>query len=154
MGSDHHVVTALQRVISREWLGNSYVQARARQMPRVEGFHQGILIYNTPASSVDEQRPLAHLRERLATEEFTGFVGQWTVGADHVAALQQLVERDQIDVLVVRVEVRIMGDDLHVEATRGFDDPFADGAVADHAEGSLSEFDAFVVDVVVADVAA
>ncbi|GBC83117.1 hypothetical protein HRbin10_02257 [bacterium HR10] len=108
--------------IPRRLLGED-VQARGGDPPRIETLEQRRLIHQLAARCVDEDHARLHPRDRFPIDHPSRRARERRMKRDDVGEGQQLLQRDEPHVQVLREALRderIMSDHRHAEGLRSF----------------------------------
>ena len=140
----HHVVEAEVRALLGGLL-REHVEGGAGDLARLEGGHHVGLDHQLAAGAVDDAHAVLHLLEGVGVDDVAGRIGERRMQRNEVGAGEQVVQLHLLDAEVLgplRGEIRIEGDDLHLEAERPVGDDRADVAATDDAEGLGGELHA------------
>ena len=111
-------------------------------MTALEGVEQGIVIDETAAGAVDDERSGPHRRQCGRVDDVESRRHRRRVEGDHVGPAPQLVGVDQGDVRPVRVDERVVGDRVHAERPRNIRDAPGDATETEQTERPPVELDA------------
>ena len=131
------------RILER--LVAEHVQRRSAQLSRLQRRHHRSVVEQLAAGAVHQPRALLHLREVGGVDHALGLRRESDVQADVVGLGEQLVQRHQRDLQLLREaegDVGIVRDDLHAERDRALGDLDANLAQPDDAQGLALEFGA------------
>ena len=137
MRGQDRVGRVAQRVVGSHRLGREDVHARRRQAGRRQGSGQGRLVHDPAARHVQQDRARLHGLDLGPPDEPARLRRQRGVDGDDVGSQQQLGQADQPRAVLGRLllgEVRVVGDDAHLEAAGPPGDRLADLAEADDAQ--------------------
>jgi hypothetical protein len=144
---DHDAVVVEQRALGAR-LDPEHVQPGARDTAVLEGQVKGLLVHDAAAGGVDDAHRRLHQPQLAVADEAErlGRLGQ--VDGDEVALAQQLLQAHQPDAELRGaggLDVRVVGDDVHVERRQPLGDEHADAAETEHADGLALQLDAGVL---------
>ena len=137
-----------ERIARLDRLAREDVDRRSRDMPRLHGVSEILLVDDAAARAVDEAHALLHACDRILVEHVLRILVQRHVHRDEVRLLDHLVERADRDAHrlgALLVDVRIVADDVHIEGERTLGDARADAPHADDAERLAAQLDADVL---------
>ncbi len=138
MWRQHDLFARQEWMVRRQRLDVVHVDARAAEMPGVEGLHESRCIDDGAARRVDEQGAAFHQADLARADHAARLVGQLDVDADDVGGLQKVVERNEGEAELQRaISRRIEGPgvDVHADGVGESAHLRADGAGAEDAEG-------------------
>ena len=122
-----------------------HVECGAGELARANRFLQGLLVDELTARGVDETGTVAHLRDRVASDQATGLVGERGVQRDDVRGSEHPVERLRaLDAEVAEAllgDERVVRNDTHAQADGAARDLLADPSEPDHSERLAFQLD-------------
>ena len=129
-------------------LAREDVDRRARDMPRLHGVSEILLVDDAAARAVDEAHALLHACDCLLVEHVLRIGIERHVHRDEIRLLDHFIERADGDAHrlgTLLVDVRIVADDVHIEGERALGDARADAPHADDAERLAAQLDTDVL---------
>ena len=121
------------------------IQRSATQLSGLQGLDNSGFIQQLAASAIDQAHALLHLANGIGIDHSLGLRGETDMQRDVVGLNEDLIERSQSDVQLLRQtgrHIRIVANDFHAEGdgtTRDFD---SDTAQADDAQGLATKLGA------------
>ena len=146
------VVKLEQRGLRRRRLEPEGLQHRPADVARLQRLVEIVVVHHRPARGVDEIGAGLHAGELRRGQEALGLIGHAGMQADHVAALQQGVEIDLLDIVLAVLgrerDVGVAHQDAATERLQQAHDLGADMAVADQAHGHFRQLGVDLVEAV------
>ncbi|MNC22481.1 hypothetical protein D3C75_704830 [compost metagenome] len=121
-----------QRLVEGDRLVAQHIERSASNLPGLQGVDQVGLVDHGAARSVDQHGVMLHPGQLLATDQVPGLCGQRAVDRDHIAAAQQLLQRQVALTLVVAIAIEEV--DVHLQAASQLRQSLGDRTMADDAE--------------------
>ena len=128
-------------MIGRERLGLGDIEPGAGEMTALERVEQGLVIDETAAGAVDEERSGRHRRQCGRVDDVVRGRRRRRMQADHVRPAPQRIGVDERDVQPVRDDERVVGDRVHAERSRDHGDATGDATETEQTERPAVELD-------------
>ena len=146
MRREDHPRQLPQRRVRRQRLDREHIDRRSGDALRPDRLCERRFIHQLAARRVDEHRGAFHEGQAFGVDQMVRLLGVRDVQRDDVGLLQQLLQRQQLDLELGRAlgrEVRIVSHDLHPERPGQLADVTADAPQSHDSDRLAAELGAF-----------